>query len=747
MVTAENVNNLNAVMNTEMQSNNIEAPVKFEFEKPSNWNTWRKRFMRYLTISGLARKPEEEKIDVLLYVMGEKSEEILLQFPEIPDTLEGVLDKFTGYFTPKVNVIFERFLFNTRLQRDHETVNDFIIDLHKIAETCKFGTLKEELIRDRIAVGIQNKKVSENLQLKSDLTLNDAILIVKRAEDQEKQTKIMLGSQTDSNYEVNKIKKSNISSRKCYFCGVDYNNQHQCPARDATCFKCGRIGHFSSVCRSNDEKNKQSKSGKKQLYINWEQIQNVDKYSKNIYVREFSKEVNFLIDTGSDIDCLPMSIISPNLRKTIKNTNVTIKAANNRSLKIFGVIYLNLSYNNIVIRTELFVIDGLTKPIVGKNTIEKFSLLKILSIDKDKQFTKVNPCAEFPKIFKNIGEFKEEVSIKLKENAKPFAQTVPRNVPIPRLDALKKELTKLEELEIISSIQEPTEWVAPIVVVPKDNNDIRLCVDFTRLDEHIFRPYFPITSPDAKFAKIGKAKYFSKIDLNKGFHQIKLKEDCQKLTTFITPFGRYYYKRLPFGISMAPEEFVGRFYRVLQGIQNIIFHVDEVLIFGADIESHDDTLSEVLLKLSKEGLTINKEKSIFGVEEIEFLGSVLSSKGVTICQNRIKAIKEFPRPKDKKELQRFLGMINFVSKYIQNRADILEPLYALLKNNVPYLWDHLQENSFKLVKDMIEDAIPLGFFNKDRKTYINTDASSYGIGAYLYQINKEGQLYLSTQEH
>lgn len=117
---------------------------------------------------------------------------------------------------------------------------------------------------------------------------------------------------------------------------------------------------------------------------------------------------------------------------------------------------------------------------------------------------------------------------------------------IPRLGALEKELKNLEELGIISSIQEPTEWVSPIVVVPKDDGDIRLCVNFTKLNESVQRPYFPITSVDSKFARIGRAKYFSKIDLNKGFHQIKLSEQCQKLTTFITPFGRCFLQKITF---------------------------------------------------------------------------------------------------------------------------------------------------------------------------------------------------------
>lgn len=142
---------------------NIAPPEPFNFLVPGNWAKWRKRFERYLNVSGQSTKTQKEQMDLLFYIMGEKSEEVLLQLKPAPTTLASALEKFDGYFNPKRNVIFERFKFNSRVQRQGETIENFITELHALAENCEYGELKEQLIRDRIVVGMLNTKVSEQM--------------------------------------------------------------------------------------------------------------------------------------------------------------------------------------------------------------------------------------------------------------------------------------------------------------------------------------------------------------------------------------------------------------------------------------------------------------------------------------------------------------------------------------------------------------------------------------------------------
>ena len=151
---------------------------------------------------------------------------------------------------------------------------------------------------------------------------------------------------------------------------------------------------------------------------------------------------------------------------------------------------------------------------------------------------------------------KESYKIKLRENAIPYAVSAPRRVPLPLQTKVKTELERLKDLDVIRPVTTPTDWCAPIVVVPKEKKDpIRLCEDLTKLNESVWRENYPLPSTDQLLAQLAGATVFTKLDCNSGFHQVPLDEDSQELTTFITSFGRFCFKRLPFGISSGPEVF------------------------------------------------------------------------------------------------------------------------------------------------------------------------------------------------
>ena len=154
----------------------------------------------------------------------------------------------------------------------------------------------------------------------------------------------------------------------------------------------------------------------------------------------------------------------------------------------------------------------------------------------------------------------------------------------------------MEQLDIISKVEEPTEWCAGMVVVPKTNDKVRICVDLTKLNENILREYHPLPSVDHTLAQLAGAKVFSKLDANSGFWQIGLSPESSKLTTFITPFGRFCFNRLPFGISSAPEHFQKRMSQVLEGSTGTLCQMDDILVHGRSQEEHDKRLEETLQK-------------------------------------------------------------------------------------------------------------------------------------------------------
>lgn len=743
----------------------ISPPENFDFGKPEAWPLWKKRIERYFTISGLNRVEESEKVDTLLYIMGSRSEEVFLQLPDDKKgTFSLVLEEFDKYFKPQKNVIFDRFCFNSRKQMPGESVDSFITDLYSMVEKCDFGELKEDLLRDRIVVGMADSKTSEILQLKADLTLSEAAKIARLSEMQHKYNKVLREKENEyenETKEINFAMKTNQRGRNferkerevkneeacCYFCGESRHPRKFCPAREVTCFNCKVKGHLRKVCRKEiknvraiDQHFDDGFDGDVKF------IGNINKSFSEpwlvpISIEEAGQTFNFMLDTGADCICFPIKYIKkfcPNLLDKIKPTRDILVGPDRSPLKnVNGILDLTLNYKYTSKKFNVYLLKNLKYPILSREAIGLLGLMKSLYINSLSSTVVIDK--EFPRLLREIGEFKGCVNVKLKEGSVPFAQSVPRPVPIPLYDKLEKEIKRLVELDIIEPVSEATEWVAPIVVVPKQNGEVRLCVDYTQLNKHIKRPYFPILGVDMKFGRIQNASIFSRIDLNKGFHQIKLAAECQHLTTFIWPFGRFLYKRLPFGLSCSPEYFVEKFSRILTGIPNVIFHVDEVLIFANDQQIHNEVLREVLKRIDDEGVTINMEKSEIGVCEIKFLGQILNKNGISVDPERIRAITSMKAPTNKTELLRFLGMVNFIANFIQNRTDVLAPLNSLLEKNTVYVWDVAQQQSFKKIIKVISTAPVLKYFNQSRKTIIAADASAVGLGACLFQLNDQNE--------
>ncbi|UYV72120.1 K02A2.6-like [Cordylochernes scorpioides] len=307
---------------------------------------------------------------------------------------------------------------------------------------------------------------------------------------------------------------------------------------------------------------------------------------------------------------------------------------------------------------EIFVVPQLIQPFLSGKASESLNLIKRLqSIEKRNS---LNLFEEYPTLFTGLGTLHGSYTIKLKDESQPHAIYTPRRIPIPPLNKTKEQLDQMVEKRVIEKVEQPTDWCAPMVIVPKpSSNDLSICVDLTALNKFVKREHYLIPSVEYTLAQMGGTKLFSKLDANSGFWQIPLSEESSSLTTFLTPFGRYRFKRLPFGISSAPEVFQRKMSNLLESQSGVNCHMDDIVIWGATQEEHNERLRCVLRKLQDSGLTLNKEKCIFSVKEIKFLSHLITERGVLPDPNKVQVIREFPSPSSISEVRRFLGMVNF----------------------------------------------------------------------------------------
>ena len=378
---------------------------------------------------------------------------------------------------------------------------------------------------------------------------------------------------------------------------------------------------------------------------------------------------------------------------------------------------------------DLYVVRGLKKPLLGRPAIQALDLLQRINAVST---STVEPKKEYPELWQGLGMCKNAYTVRLKDDAKPFSIATPRRLPLPMKQKVEDELKSLQEKDIIRPVTTPTDWCAPIVAVPKPSGKIRLCVDYTKLNESVRRENFPLPTTDELLAQLDGATVFTKLDCNQGFHQIPLSVESQELTTFITPFGRFCYQRLPFGISSGPEIFHREMTHILAGIQGVICDIDDILVGGRGQKEHDERLREVLKRLKQAGLTLN-EKCEFSTDQVKFLGHIVSARGIAIDPSKVEAITKFPAPEGVPELRRLLGMVNHVAKFAPNLAEVSKPLRDLLKKDSEWIWGPDQEEAFKKLKTLLSSAPLLHHYNPGNPTMVSSDASSYGLGGVLMQ--------------
>ncbi|XP_049520592.1 retrovirus-related Pol polyprotein from transposon opus [Dermacentor silvarum] len=322
--------------------------------------------------------------------------------------------------------------------------------------------------------------------------------------------------------------------------------------------------------------------------------------------------------------------------------------------------------------------------------------------------------------------------VKLKQSVAPVTQKL-RRLPLSVREAVSDELRNLLSADVIECVN-ASEWVSPIVAARKKDGSIRICVDLREANKAVVVDSFPLPHTEELLHALNGARYFSKLDLASAYYQVLLHPDSRDITAFITHDGLFRFKRVCFGLASAPAAFQQLMTSILQGCKGVLCYLDDVIIFGKSEKEHMRNLEEVLQRISHAGLKLN-DKCVFNTSELSFLGHRVSAEGVAPLQTKVDAIVHAATPTDAGKLRSFLGLVEYYARFVPRLAEEVEPMRRLLRKDTPFIWDTAAENSLTRVKNLLASHRVLQMFDPALPVIVATDASAYGLGAVLQQVD------------
>jgi hypothetical protein len=346
---------------------------------------------------------------------------------------------------------------------------------------------------------------------------------------------------------------------------------------------------------------------------------------------------------------------------------------------------------------------------------------------------------EFSDLFQGeIGSLPGKVHLQVDPTITPHVAAA-RRVPVALKPRLKAELDKLVKNNVIEPVSNPTNWVSGLALVVKPNGKLRVCIDPRPLNKALRREHFQLPVLEDILPDLANAKIFTTLDLKNGFWHLRLDKESSDLTTFATPFGRYKWNVLPFGLAPAPEIFQRHVYDNVCDLDGVLNVADDLLVYGKGnteaeaLADHDMKLKKLLLRCQERGMRLNPEKLKLRQKSLSFLGHQVTNEGLRPDPNKVKAIQEMPVPTDMAAVQRLGGFVNYLAKFLPQISTVMSPIRNLTKAGTPWNWSEVQDKAFTEVKRLVSEAPILRYYDANKPLTIQCDSSEKGLGAALLQ--------------
>ena len=321
----------------------------------------------------------------------------------------------------------------------------------------------------------------------------------------------------------------------------------------------------------------------------------------------------------------------------------------------------------------------------------------------------------------------------------------PYPVAMKHYNWVKEEINKLLEAGVIRNSH--SSWSAPIIVVPKGDGGKCLVIDYRALNKVMRKFIWPMPKVEDIFSQLNGAKYFSTLDLRAGYHHIRLTTDSIPKTAFTSPFGKYEYVKVPFGLAQAPAYFQELMTGVLKDLPFAMAYLDDIIIYSSTPEEHLQHIKTVFEKLHHAKLSMKLSKCHFFAKEIQYLGHILGVEGIRPVPAKTEAIKAMHPPVNPKQVRAFLRLVGYYRKFIKNFAKITKPLTMLTRIDVKFEWKETHHCAFMKLKHAFIKAPILRYPDTTKPYIVYTDASDNACRAQLSQMHEEAEFPVAFLSH
>jgi hypothetical protein len=693
-------------------------------------------------------------------------------------TLADIIIALEGYYNPAPLEISESFHFNMRNQKQGESVGEYIVALRKLSIHCNYGEFLNRALRDRFVCGLNNVRIQNKLLNTADLTFELACRTATSMEMADKNSREFRPSSSNSDM-VNKLSanysrssskspahsdsRQKPSGQRCTRCTGDHASD-ACRHKNSKCYKCLKFGHIAPACKPRGDsgfKPKQGKVHEVSTDCDFDDGDDTDelgiyslyatstgaKTGYNVPIVVNGQTIEMQIDTAADYSIMSKDVYEKLFKDTkLVDTTVRLKTYSGETLKLCGEMRCDIEYKGQKVALPIVIAECMGKPtLLGRNWLEKLRLEwgeifstsarqsdtpKLLSslLDKHKVL--------FDDGYEGIKGF--EAHIRVREDARP-AFVKARPVPYALKERVETELTKLENHGVIVKTTQ-TDWASPIVVVPKADKSVRICGDYkVTLNQSVDDEQYPLPTTQDLYAALAGSKVFTKLDLSHAYAQMNVDKESQKYLTINTHKGLYSYTKLPYGVKSSPKIFQAVMDKILHGVPKCLCNQDDILIGGSKVDEHIEILSEVLDRLQKHNVHLNREKCVFMKSEAVYLGLRVDADGLHPVEEKIAAIKDAPVPKNVSQLRSFLGMVQYYARFLPGLSTTLVPLHELLKKDVKWKWTNDAQIAYETCKQSLSSDDLVVHYDTKRELRLACDASSYGLGAVISHVMEDGQ--------